>query len=102
LGQVLGLRQARRARGWTQARLIHEIEQYARRHGSDIATSSSLKVYVSDWENGQRPIPAKYAAILRAVLGHTDDELLGDAPRGENLLADGYGLYEVSGGRGVP
>lgn len=82
------LRAARKARGWSQVRLIHEIERYADQHGAHIATTGSLRVYVSEWENGRRPISSDYAAILRAVLGVTDDELF--APTPEPVTADGY------------
>ncbi len=83
------LRNARRARGWSQAQLIHEIETYAARHGLQVATSASLKVYVSEWENGRRPIGPDYATILRAVLGLTDEELFAAAP-GAVVSVDGY------------
>ncbi|MFF4508622.1 XRE family transcriptional regulator [Streptomyces sp. NPDC001401] len=42
-----------------------------------IASTASLRVYVSEWENGKRPISERYAKILRALLGVTDDELHG-------------------------
>nr|WP_138902914.1 helix-turn-helix transcriptional regulator [Streptomyces albidochromogenes] len=71
------LREARNAREWSQARLIHEIEQYARRHMLDVGSAASLRVYVSEWENGKRSISERYAKILRPVLGVTDDELFG-------------------------
>ncbi|MEU4424815.1 helix-turn-helix transcriptional regulator [Actinoplanes sp. NPDC024001] len=84
------LREARHAKQWSQARLIHEIEDYARRHGIDVASKSSLHVYVSDWENGRRDLPSKYAAILRALLGWTDAELTGDGGSAASTLVDGY------------
>ncbi|UYQ62695.1 helix-turn-helix domain-containing protein [Streptomyces peucetius] len=71
------LREVRNGREWSQARLIHEIEQYARRHALDIGSTASLRVYVSEWENGKRPISERYAQILRPVLGVTDEELFG-------------------------
>ncbi|MFF3931562.1 tetratricopeptide repeat protein [Streptomyces hirsutus] len=42
-----------------------------------VASTASLRVYVSEWENGRRPISARYAKILRGLLGVTDDELSG-------------------------
>ncbi|MFE6360168.1 XRE family transcriptional regulator [Streptomyces sp. NPDC057806] len=53
-----------------------------------IASTASLRVYVSEWENGKRPISERYAKILRALLGVTDAELYGrhSAP----VEADGY------------
>jgi transcriptional regulator with XRE-family HTH domain len=71
------LREVRNGREWSQARLIHEIEQYARRHALDIGSTASLRVYVSEWENGKRSISERYAQILRPVLGVTDEELFG-------------------------
>ncbi|OEJ52064.1 regulator [Streptomyces agglomeratus] len=56
-----------------------------------IASTASLRVYVSEWENGRRPISERYAKILRVLLGVTNDELQGThsapAPMTE---ADGY------------
>ncbi|MGX1885290.1 XRE family transcriptional regulator [Streptomyces sp. NPDC055287] len=56
-----------------------------------IASTASLRVYVSEWENGRRPISERYAKILRVLLGVTNDELQGNhsapAPTTE---ADGY------------
>ncbi|MFE0327950.1 XRE family transcriptional regulator [Streptomyces sp. NPDC058960] len=56
-----------------------------------VASTASLRVYVSEWENGKRPISDRYAKILRALLGATDDELLDRhiAPA-EPIQADGY------------
>ncbi|MFD7668085.1 XRE family transcriptional regulator [Streptomyces sp. NPDC059788] len=85
-----GLRSARSARGWSQERLIREIELYARKHVLDVASTASLRVYVSEWENGKRAISDRYAAILRPLLGTTDAELR-DAPApAAPAVADGY------------
>ncbi|MEY9849860.1 XRE family transcriptional regulator [Streptacidiphilus sp. MAP5-3] len=84
------LRQARKARGWSQERLIHEIETYARRHLINVASRASLKVYVSEWENGKRQISGQYVGILRSILGLTDAELLGSTDPGAPPVADGY------------
>ncbi|MFJ8073119.1 XRE family transcriptional regulator [Streptomyces sp. NPDC096176] len=43
----------------------------------DVGSTASLRVYVSEWENGKRSISEQYAKILRPVLGVTDDELFG-------------------------
>ncbi|MGW0775610.1 helix-turn-helix domain-containing protein [Streptomyces sp. NPDC002835] len=85
-----GLRTARTARGWSQERLIREIEQYARRHVTDVASTASLRVYVSEWENGKRAISDRYAAILRQLLGATDTELRSSPPQATPERADGY------------
>lgn len=85
-----GLRSARTARGWSQERLVREIEQYARRSVTDVASTASLRVYVSEWENGKRTISDRYAAILRQLLGVTDGELRDAAPTPVAPTADGY------------
>ncbi len=63
------LRAARTARGWSQERLVREIQHYAERHLLDVATTASLRVYVSEWENVRRSISERYGAILRPLLG---------------------------------
>ncbi|MGW0601548.1 XRE family transcriptional regulator [Streptomyces sp. NPDC002776] len=56
-----------------------------------IASTASLRVYVSEWENGKRPISERYAKILRVLLGVTDDELHGrHVASQETLQTDGY------------
>ncbi|SHI06597.1 helix-turn-helix transcriptional regulator [Streptomyces sp. 3214.6] len=85
-----GLRSARTARGWSQERLVREIEQYARRHVTDVAATASLRVYVSEWENGKRTISDRYAGILRNLLGVTDAELRGGVSEVALPVADGY------------
>ncbi|MBV6700597.1 helix-turn-helix transcriptional regulator [Kitasatospora aureofaciens] len=84
------LRQARKAHGWSQERLVHEIERYARQHSLDVASTASLRVYVSEWENNRRPIGPLYAAVLRALLGLTDRELLGRTTSAEPVTVTGY------------
>lgn len=78
------------ARGWSQERLIREIEQYARRHVTDVASTASLRVYVSEWENSKRVISDRYAAILRQLLGATDAELRKNPSQAAPETADGY------------
>lgn len=90
VGAESGLRNARTARGWSQERLIREIEQYARRSLTDVASTASLRVYVSEWENGRRPISDRYAAVLRNLLGVTDTELRGVPQKSTIPTADGY------------
>ena len=83
-----GLKAARLARGWSQNRLRAEIERYAMSHPQiTIASSASLKVYISDWENGRRSITEPYVTILRALLGWTSEELRQDVTPPE---VDGY------------
>jgi transcriptional regulator with XRE-family HTH domain len=86
-----GLKAVRNARQWSQERLVREIERYARQHMLSVATTASLRVYVSEWENGRRTISGHYAKILRALLGVTDDELNGKPqPSLALAAADGY------------
>ncbi|GCD44154.1 XRE family transcriptional regulator [Streptomyces paromomycinus] len=85
-----GLRSARSARGWSQERLIREIELYAREHVLDVASTASLRVYVSEWENGKRAISDRYAAILRPLFGTTDAELRDTPAPAAPTVADGY------------
>lgn len=84
------VRRAREAKNWSQARLVSEIELYARRHALSVASSASLKVYVSEWENGRRGVSPPYTAILRAVFGLNDAELFGQVQRADLLATDGY------------
>ncbi|MFI8085523.1 XRE family transcriptional regulator [Kitasatospora sp. NPDC086009] len=83
------LRQARKDRGWSQERLVREIVRYAEKRLLDVASPASLKVYISEWENGRRAVSGTYAAILRALFGKTDDELFGASPLAP-AAADGY------------
>ncbi len=85
-----GLKSARTARGWSQERLIREIEQWARHHLADVASTASLRVYVSEWENGKRALSDRYAEILRNILGVTDVELRGVTATTAIPVADGY------------
>lgn len=88
---AVGLRGARKGRGWSQRRLVAGIEEHARRRRLDVAATPSLIVYVSEWENSKRPLSAEYASILRAILGITDAELFGAIqPDGALLAVDGY------------
>jgi transcriptional regulator with XRE-family HTH domain len=84
------MRRAREAKNWSQNRLVSEIELYARRHALGIASTASLKVYVSEWENARRSVSPLYTAILRAVFGMTDVELFGQPKRSESPAVDDY------------
>ncbi|MFF9840361.1 XRE family transcriptional regulator [Streptomyces sp. NPDC013740] len=84
-----GLRALRTSRGWSQDRLIREMQRFAEQRLFDIASAASLKTYVSEWENGRRTITDRYAGILRPLLGATDTELRGDTEVPEPEV-DGY------------
>ena len=84
------IRRAREAKKWSQNRLVSEIELYARRHVLGVASTASLRVYVSEWENGRRVVSPPYTAILRAIFGMTDAELFGQPNRADANAVDGY------------
>jgi transcriptional regulator with XRE-family HTH domain len=84
------IRRAREARNWSQNRLVSEIELYARQHALSVASTASLKVYVSEWENGRRAVSPPYTTILRTVFGLTDVELFGHPRRLATHTVDGY------------
>jgi transcriptional regulator with XRE-family HTH domain len=84
------LRAARAAKGWSQSRLIYEIELYARHRAIAVAGTPSLKVYVSEWENGRRAVSAPYAGILRVLFGMTDAELFDQQTTPALQVLDGY------------
>ncbi len=84
------IRQAREAKKWSQNRLVSEIELYARRHALSVASTASLRVYVSEWENGRRGVSPPYTAILRAVFGMIDAELFGQPKRADANVVNGY------------
>lgn len=86
----MNLREARAARDWSQSRLIRAMEDYARQRGIAIASTASLSVYVSEWENGRRAVSGQYAGVLRAVLGMTDVELFGVSAADPSPVIDGY------------
>ncbi len=101
-----GLRGARTARGWSQERLVREIERYARQNVTGVASTASLRVYVSEWENGKRTLSDRYAAILRKLLGVTDAELRDSGPAPAVPSADGYdellSRIDAAGSVGAP
>lgn len=84
------LRAARAAKGWSQNRLVYEVERYARQHALSVASAASLKVYVSDWENGRRTVSVPYTTILRALFGMSDTELFGSSRSLPLATVDGY------------
>ncbi|WP_189036549.1 helix-turn-helix domain-containing protein [Streptomyces daqingensis] len=87
-----GLRAARAARGMSQERLVRALDAHARQRRIEVASLASLRTYVSEWENGKRGINDHYAAIVRAILGVTDDELRPQAASSSLAppAADGY------------
>ncbi len=62
------LRRARDARCWTSARLNYELHRLTRARGVAIASPASLRVLISQWENGAQLPDARYRELLNAVL----------------------------------
>jgi transcriptional regulator with XRE-family HTH domain len=78
------LQAARRARGWSQARMVWELMKLAERKKIGVASAASLKTQLSRWENGH-VTPDYYQALLCEVLGATPGELgfgIQDLPSG--------------------
>ncbi len=69
------LRAARLARGWSQTRLLHEIERRGQQAGVPVMRKASLRTAVSRWENGHVVPDELNRRLLREVYGLTDDEL---------------------------
>jgi transcriptional regulator with XRE-family HTH domain len=61
------LKAARQARGWTQSRLINELERQARAEGFMPPGRESLRIMVSRWENGHAVPDSTYCALLSKV-----------------------------------
>jgi hypothetical protein len=61
------IRQARDTRGWTSAKLNAEIRRAAQRAGVSTASTSSLRVLISCWENDRQKPDATYQMLLQTV-----------------------------------
>lgn len=81
MGQIVttALQRAREDRGWSQSRLILEIEVHAKRQGVQVATRASLKTMLSRWENGA-PIHDLYRRIFCNVFHASESDLGFDGP----------------------
>lgn len=76
---MTALRQAREARGWSQTRLIAELERCAAQSQIRLPEHKHLKTQVSRWENG-RVVPGDlYRELFRTIYHRTDADL-GFAP----------------------
>lgn len=84
------LRAARKARGWTQSRLMVEIEKRRPIMGLPPVSRASLKTYVSEWENGRRTIGEDDRRVLRSIYGLTDQELFGEQAEASGVLDTAY------------
>lgn len=63
------LREARLSRGWSSARLRHEVTRVANRRGIPVASDSSLRVLISRWENGHSEPDDINRSLLQEVYG---------------------------------
>ena len=66
---------ARQERGWSQSRLIAEMELVASRQGVTLPSRETLKSRVSRWENNHARPDDFYRQLLREALGLDDREL---------------------------
>src|SRR5689334_4750704 len=69
------LQAARQARGWSQTRLIHELQRRAADARVPVMSPGSLRTAVSRWENGRVTPDAVYRKLLRETFGLSDAEL---------------------------
>lgn len=69
------IKEARRQRGWSQPRLIAEMERAAQRRGTTLPSRETLKSRVSRWENNHARPDEFYRQLLREALGLDDREL---------------------------
>jgi transcriptional regulator with XRE-family HTH domain len=69
------LREVRQGRGWSQARLIHALQQQADLVGINVAAPASLKTQLSRWENGHCLPDQIYRALFCAVYAMTELDL---------------------------
>ncbi|GII22589.1 hypothetical protein Pme01_21860 [Planosporangium mesophilum] len=60
------IRRVRRQRGWSQQRLIFEMQRVAPRLGMTVPAPESLKAMLSRWENGHQ-VPDAYNRRLLAA-----------------------------------
>ena len=66
------LQAARHKRGWSQSRLIWELNQLASRKGCSLPTLASLKTLISRWENGHATPSFYQAPFVRALPGQAE------------------------------
>jgi transcriptional regulator with XRE-family HTH domain len=74
--------EARENRGWSQARLVSELERRGRAAGIPIMSRTSLKTALSRWENGHFLPDRHHRRLLREIFGLTDAELGFETPAG--------------------
>ncbi|HEX3829076.1 MAG TPA: hypothetical protein VHV82_17575 [Sporichthyaceae bacterium] len=72
---MTALREARLARQWTQARLVHELVRHAATAGLVLPAPTTMKTQLSRWENGRHVPEGTYRRLLRSVYGLEDEQL---------------------------
>lgn len=66
---------AREQLGWSQARLVSELERRSRATGLVVMSAPSLKTALSRWENGHVTPDRHYRQLLRDIYGLSDADL---------------------------
>ena len=66
---------ARQQLGWSQARLVSELERRGRATGFAVMARTSLKTALSRWENAHVVPDRDYRRLFRDIFGMTDAEL---------------------------
>jgi transcriptional regulator with XRE-family HTH domain len=61
------LREARRARGWSQTQLVHALARQAGAQGLAVPGTESLRIMISRWENGRAQPDDTYRGYLCAA-----------------------------------
>jgi transcriptional regulator with XRE-family HTH domain len=69
------LRAARQQRGWSQSRLIHELDRQARADGVSVPGRDSLRCMISRWENGRIKPDEVYRTLLSQLYGLSETDL---------------------------
>jgi transcriptional regulator with XRE-family HTH domain len=87
---------AREERGWSQTRLIAELERRSRAAGLTVMSRSSLKTALSRWENGHVVPDSHYRRLFREIFGLSDVEL-GFGSLRVTLLSDGQAFDRAHG-----
>jgi transcriptional regulator with XRE-family HTH domain len=92
------LQAARKARGWSQLRLLTELERLAAFRGLAVPSRSSLKTELSRWENGHVTPKEPYVGLLAEIydLAPTDLGLPTAAPQAFLPVQRGAGVQGPS------
>ncbi|PKV80472.1 hypothetical protein ATK86_4900 [Nocardia fluminea] len=90
------LRSARRARGWSQTRLISALQEQADRDRVGLMTTASLRVALSRWENGHVVPDEVHGRLLRRVL-ELDEASIAPVPTSDDGSDDGSLFALLSG-----